>query len=192
MHRRQAECAKTARIQMALPPGGKTAPAVAPGANLYEELGDSSMWVNPDPSSSTSHPTCSRPTPLLLLCRFPSLKFLLSCLNASTPPLVFSCFRHQLLSSIYNHFPFAFLKWLLAALHVDADSHLLLERYSSLHQWIALYLRFLAIIHFKCQQAMVCAAAQLGIVLELIHELCLCMLFVKHLCLVFIECIVYW
>ncbi|XP_042288749.1 protocadherin-15-like isoform X6 [Thunnus maccoyii] len=40
---RQAECAKTARIQMALPPGGKAAPASAPGANLYEELGDSSM-----------------------------------------------------------------------------------------------------------------------------------------------------
>ncbi|XP_016523417.1 protocadherin-15 isoform X2 [Poecilia formosa] len=40
---RQAECAKTARIQMALPPGGKTAPAAAPTANLYEELGDSSM-----------------------------------------------------------------------------------------------------------------------------------------------------
>uniref|UniRef100_G3P387 Protocadherin-15 n=1 Tax=Gasterosteus aculeatus aculeatus TaxID=481459 RepID=G3P387_GASAC len=42
---RQAECAKTARIQMALPPGGKTAPAVAPGANLYEELGDSSILL---------------------------------------------------------------------------------------------------------------------------------------------------
>lgn len=42
-HRRQAECAKTARIQMALPPGGKAAPAGAPTANLYEELGDSSM-----------------------------------------------------------------------------------------------------------------------------------------------------
>ncbi|XP_028459007.1 protocadherin-15 isoform X4 [Perca flavescens] len=40
---RQAECSKTARIQMALPPGGKAAPAVAPSANLYEELGDSSM-----------------------------------------------------------------------------------------------------------------------------------------------------
>ncbi|XP_016523420.1 protocadherin-15 isoform X5 [Poecilia formosa] len=40
---RQAECAKTARIQMALPPGGKTAPAAAPTANLYEELGDSSI-----------------------------------------------------------------------------------------------------------------------------------------------------
>uniref|UniRef100_A0A3Q1CXV3 Cadherin domain-containing protein n=1 Tax=Amphiprion ocellaris TaxID=80972 RepID=A0A3Q1CXV3_AMPOC len=38
---RQAECAKTARIQMALPPGGKAAPAGAPTANLYEELGDS-------------------------------------------------------------------------------------------------------------------------------------------------------
>uniref|UniRef100_A0A3Q2SPV1 Protocadherin-related 15a n=1 Tax=Fundulus heteroclitus TaxID=8078 RepID=A0A3Q2SPV1_FUNHE len=37
---RQAECAKTARIQMALPPGGKAAPAAAPTANLYEELGD--------------------------------------------------------------------------------------------------------------------------------------------------------
>ena len=41
--RRQAECAKTARIQMALPPGGKAPPAGAPTANLYEELGDSSM-----------------------------------------------------------------------------------------------------------------------------------------------------
>ncbi|XP_008277761.1 protocadherin-15 [Stegastes partitus] len=40
---RQAECAKTARIQMALPPGGKAAPAGAPTANLYEELGDSSI-----------------------------------------------------------------------------------------------------------------------------------------------------
>uniref|UniRef100_A0A8C2ZG60 Protocadherin-15 n=1 Tax=Cyclopterus lumpus TaxID=8103 RepID=A0A8C2ZG60_CYCLU len=40
---RQAECAKTARIQMALPPGGKAVPAGAPSANLYEELGDSSM-----------------------------------------------------------------------------------------------------------------------------------------------------
>ncbi|XP_047459722.1 protocadherin-15-like isoform X2 [Mugil cephalus] len=40
---RQAECAKTARIQMALPPGGKAAPTAAPTANLYEELGDSSI-----------------------------------------------------------------------------------------------------------------------------------------------------
>uniref|UniRef100_A0A672J348 Protocadherin-15 n=1 Tax=Salarias fasciatus TaxID=181472 RepID=A0A672J348_SALFA len=40
---RQAECAKTARIQMALPPGGKAAPAGAPSANLYEELGDMSV-----------------------------------------------------------------------------------------------------------------------------------------------------
>uniref|UniRef100_A0A3Q1HRH3 Protocadherin-15 n=1 Tax=Anabas testudineus TaxID=64144 RepID=A0A3Q1HRH3_ANATE len=40
---RQAECAKTARIQMALPPGGKAPPVSAPSANLYEELGDSSM-----------------------------------------------------------------------------------------------------------------------------------------------------
>lgn len=45
-YRRQAECAKTARIQMALPPGGKAPAAAAPTANLYEELGDSSMWVN--------------------------------------------------------------------------------------------------------------------------------------------------
>uniref|UniRef100_A0A3Q2VXN4 Protocadherin-15 n=1 Tax=Haplochromis burtoni TaxID=8153 RepID=A0A3Q2VXN4_HAPBU len=43
---RQAECAKTARIQMALPPGGKAAPAAAPTANLYEELGDSSIKYN--------------------------------------------------------------------------------------------------------------------------------------------------
>ncbi|XP_040905746.1 protocadherin-15a [Toxotes jaculatrix] len=40
---RQAECAKTARIQMALPPGGKAPPAGAPSTNLYEELGDSSI-----------------------------------------------------------------------------------------------------------------------------------------------------
>uniref|UniRef100_A0A3Q3JPT7 Protocadherin-15 n=1 Tax=Monopterus albus TaxID=43700 RepID=A0A3Q3JPT7_MONAL len=40
---RQAECAKTARIQMALPPGGKAPAAGAPSVNLYEELGDSSM-----------------------------------------------------------------------------------------------------------------------------------------------------
>ncbi|XP_071778111.2 protocadherin-15-like isoform X2 [Centroberyx gerrardi] len=40
---RQAECSKTARIQMALPPGGKAPPAGAPTANLYEELGDSSI-----------------------------------------------------------------------------------------------------------------------------------------------------
>ncbi|XP_023818761.1 protocadherin-15 isoform X4 [Oryzias latipes] len=40
---RQAECAKTARIQKALPPGGKAAPAAAPTTNLYEELGDSSI-----------------------------------------------------------------------------------------------------------------------------------------------------
>uniref|UniRef100_A0A3B4UH48 Protocadherin-15 n=1 Tax=Seriola dumerili TaxID=41447 RepID=A0A3B4UH48_SERDU len=44
---RQAECAKTARIQMALPPGGKAPPAVAPSTNLYEELGDSSMYDLP-------------------------------------------------------------------------------------------------------------------------------------------------
>uniref|UniRef100_A0A672J4M1 Protocadherin-related 15a n=1 Tax=Salarias fasciatus TaxID=181472 RepID=A0A672J4M1_SALFA len=42
---RQAECAKTARIQMALPPGGKAAPAGAPSANLYEELGDSKTSI---------------------------------------------------------------------------------------------------------------------------------------------------
>ncbi|XP_029554280.1 protocadherin-15-like isoform X2 [Salmo trutta] len=39
---RQAECAKTARIQQALPAGKSAAPR-APTANLYEELGDSSM-----------------------------------------------------------------------------------------------------------------------------------------------------
>ncbi|XP_055018848.1 protocadherin-15a [Boleophthalmus pectinirostris] len=43
---RQAECAKTARIQQALPPGGKAAPtptAAAPSANVYAELGGGSM-----------------------------------------------------------------------------------------------------------------------------------------------------
>ncbi|KAJ8014000.1 hypothetical protein DPEC_G00035680 [Dallia pectoralis] len=39
---RQAECAKTARIQQALPAGKSAAPR-APTANLYEELGDSGM-----------------------------------------------------------------------------------------------------------------------------------------------------
>lgn len=38
--RRQAECAKTARIQMALPAGK---PASTAANNLYEELGDSTM-----------------------------------------------------------------------------------------------------------------------------------------------------
>ncbi|XP_040218005.1 protocadherin-15 isoform X3 [Rana temporaria] len=38
---RQAECAKTARIQMALPAGKSSAPAAN---NLYEELGDSTMF----------------------------------------------------------------------------------------------------------------------------------------------------
>uniref|UniRef100_A0A8C7YTH6 Protocadherin-15 n=1 Tax=Oryzias sinensis TaxID=183150 RepID=A0A8C7YTH6_9TELE len=46
LHRRQAECAKTARIQKALPPGGKAAPAAAPTTNLYEELGDSSIMLS--------------------------------------------------------------------------------------------------------------------------------------------------
>ena len=38
--RRQAECAKTARIQMALPTGK---PAGGTANNLYEELGDNAM-----------------------------------------------------------------------------------------------------------------------------------------------------
>uniref|UniRef100_A0A8C8BLN0 Protocadherin-15 n=1 Tax=Otus sunia TaxID=257818 RepID=A0A8C8BLN0_9STRI len=41
---RQAECAKTARIQMALPAGK---PASAAANNLYEELGDSTMYELP-------------------------------------------------------------------------------------------------------------------------------------------------
>uniref|UniRef100_A0A7N8XB14 Protocadherin-related 15a n=1 Tax=Mastacembelus armatus TaxID=205130 RepID=A0A7N8XB14_9TELE len=41
---RQAECAKTARIQMALPPGGKAPTVAAPTANLYEELGDTGFF----------------------------------------------------------------------------------------------------------------------------------------------------
>uniref|UniRef100_A0A8B9LFB7 Protocadherin-related 15a n=1 Tax=Astyanax mexicanus TaxID=7994 RepID=A0A8B9LFB7_ASTMX len=41
---RQAECAKTARIQMALPVSKSAAPTPAPAqANLYEELGDSKI-----------------------------------------------------------------------------------------------------------------------------------------------------
>uniref|UniRef100_A0ACB8F908 Uncharacterized protein n=1 Tax=Sphaerodactylus townsendi TaxID=933632 RepID=A0ACB8F908_9SAUR len=43
---RQAECAKTARIQMALPAGK---PASTPATNLYEELGDSTMGIIMDP-----------------------------------------------------------------------------------------------------------------------------------------------
>lgn len=54
VHRRQAECAKTARIQQALPPGGKPAPVAAPPANVYAELGDSSMWVKSDPTKQLS------------------------------------------------------------------------------------------------------------------------------------------
>uniref|UniRef100_A0A665X9A6 Protocadherin-related 15a n=1 Tax=Echeneis naucrates TaxID=173247 RepID=A0A665X9A6_ECHNA len=52
---RQAECAKTARIQMALPPGGKTAPAVAPSANLYEELGDGSIRAKKSVVEESEH-----------------------------------------------------------------------------------------------------------------------------------------
>uniref|UniRef100_A0A671X6W0 Protocadherin-15 n=1 Tax=Sparus aurata TaxID=8175 RepID=A0A671X6W0_SPAAU len=63
---RQAECAKTARIQMALPPGGKAPPAGAPTANLYEELGDSSMpsLLRPEELSMESgiDPACSPQT----------------------------------------------------------------------------------------------------------------------------------
>uniref|UniRef100_A0A8C7TS40 Protocadherin-15 n=1 Tax=Oncorhynchus mykiss TaxID=8022 RepID=A0A8C7TS40_ONCMY len=43
---RQAECAKTARIQQALPAGKSAAPR-ASTANFYEELGDSSMYDLP-------------------------------------------------------------------------------------------------------------------------------------------------
>uniref|UniRef100_A0A3P8WDW9 Protocadherin-15 n=1 Tax=Cynoglossus semilaevis TaxID=244447 RepID=A0A3P8WDW9_CYNSE len=55
---RQAECAKTARIQMALPPGGKAPPASAPTTNLYEELGDSSakrFLFSPTPSTGSGY-----------------------------------------------------------------------------------------------------------------------------------------
>uniref|UniRef100_A0A665X978 Protocadherin-15 n=1 Tax=Echeneis naucrates TaxID=173247 RepID=A0A665X978_ECHNA len=54
-YKRQAECAKTARIQMALPPGGKTAPAVAPSANLYEELGDGSIRAKKSVVEESEH-----------------------------------------------------------------------------------------------------------------------------------------
>lgn len=40
INRRQAECAKTARIQMALPTGK---PGGGAANNLYEELGDNAM-----------------------------------------------------------------------------------------------------------------------------------------------------
>ncbi|XP_015238860.1 PREDICTED: protocadherin-15-like [Cyprinodon variegatus] len=61
---RQAECAKTARIQMALPPGGKAAPAAAPTANLYEELGDSSMRRAPGRQQQLLRPSLLRPEEL--------------------------------------------------------------------------------------------------------------------------------
>uniref|UniRef100_A0A3B4YZ70 Protocadherin-15 n=1 Tax=Seriola lalandi dorsalis TaxID=1841481 RepID=A0A3B4YZ70_SERLL len=71
---RQAECAKTARIQMALPPGGKAPPAVAPSTNLYEELGDSSIYMTvqpcqimvemiPDPPENPPPPPPQQPQP---------------------------------------------------------------------------------------------------------------------------------
>ncbi|XP_054653832.1 protocadherin-15-like isoform X2 [Dunckerocampus dactyliophorus] len=61
---RQAECAKTARIQMALPPGGKAAGAGAAGANLYEELGDSSMRGYGRPHQQLLRPSLLRPEEL--------------------------------------------------------------------------------------------------------------------------------
>ncbi|XP_037829568.1 protocadherin-15 isoform X3 [Kryptolebias marmoratus] len=61
---RQAECAKTARIQMALPPGGKAAPAAAPTANLYEELGDSSMRRGGRQQQQLLRPSLLRPEEL--------------------------------------------------------------------------------------------------------------------------------
>lgn len=52
INRKQAECAKTARIQRSLAatksaaaPAPVSAPASVP-SNLYEELGDGKMWVN--------------------------------------------------------------------------------------------------------------------------------------------------
>lgn len=74
-NRRQAECAKTARIQMALPPGGKAPPAGAPTANLYEELGDSSMWVNHDPLLYSSHPHPNPSSPMISRCSILFLRF---------------------------------------------------------------------------------------------------------------------
>uniref|UniRef100_A0A672NIU8 Protocadherin-15-like n=1 Tax=Sinocyclocheilus grahami TaxID=75366 RepID=A0A672NIU8_SINGR len=55
LYRRQAECAKTARIQMALP-AGKSTGGVAP-INLYEELGDGGIALSSHDCSLSSIPS---------------------------------------------------------------------------------------------------------------------------------------
>ncbi|MEQ2306375.1 hypothetical protein AMECASPLE_007631 [Ameca splendens] len=49
---------------MALPPGGKAVPAAAPTANLYEELGDSSMRRGPGRQQQLLRPSLLRPEEL--------------------------------------------------------------------------------------------------------------------------------
>lgn len=106
--RRQAECTKTARIQMALPPGGKAPTAGAPTTNLYEELGDSSMWVPPDLIFCLSHPTFSYHDKRehYLLIRIEMLSG-------------WVLYRHQPLSRIPDHIPSVLqIDW-LHPLHVE-------------------------------------------------------------------------
>lgn len=119
---------------MALPPGGKAPPAGAPTANLYEELGDSSMWVSPYPSLSYSHPTrqagsvsCSLGSFLL---NFRSeLRRTEFRLNASAPSFIASCFLHQQLSRIQNHNAPLFINdhWQLCLM--TSQIYLLLQTY---------------------------------------------------------------
>lgn len=91
-HRRQAECAKTARIQMALPPGGKPAPAGAPTANLYEELGDSSMWVKLVPLvSSHKHSTITYDQQIM----YPALRVLYAKLDTSNSKRINALFKND-------------------------------------------------------------------------------------------------
>ncbi|KAM3863277.1 protocadherin-15-like [Diretmus argenteus] len=62
---RQAECSKTARIQMALPPGGGSKPPPASAStNLYEELGDSSMRRGYGRQQQLLRPSLLRPEEL--------------------------------------------------------------------------------------------------------------------------------
>lgn len=143
LHRRQAECSKTARIQMALPPGGKAAPAGAPSANLYEELGDSSMWVNPDPLL-TSHPTCSHDR---YSCYAGSLLWFSSRGKKEK--------KKAFMLNVTTSLVYKILCFLLNSYRqlcmLTSDVHRLLSTYLYLHQWISLLFGFLPIVHFKCR-----------------------------------------
>lgn len=119
---------------MALPPGGKAPPAGAPTANLYEELGDSSMWVSSDPSLSYSHPTRQAGSVSCSLGSFlwisdQNSEELNSGLNASAPSFIASCFLHQQLSRIQNHNAPLFINdhWQLCLM--TSQIYLLLQTY---------------------------------------------------------------